>query len=253
MGQYLSAPSTEKDSEEGHADHLAYGLAAMQGWRVSMEDAHIAALDLDPTTKTSLFSVFDGHGGRAVSQFCAAHLAREFLASGAYRRGDLAAAITEAYYRLDQLLDSEEGRAELRRFVSDAKPKGANTLFTDMETKIAGPAQAHEGAQASEGQEEDDCTPLASRADPSSTSGGGGGAPLAARSSSSEGGLVGGGGRDALEAEAQKAMKKLGSSKDFLESHLMRASVLTPLSDTEEEGHGRTKAAAGAAATQRSC
>lgn len=68
-------------------------------------------------------AVFDGHGGRAVSQFCAAHLAREFLASEAYRRGDLSAAITEAYYRLDQLLDSEAGKAELRKFVSDAKPK----------------------------------------------------------------------------------------------------------------------------------
>lgn len=28
-----------QDSEEGHADHLAYGLAAMQGWRVSMVGA----------------------------------------------------------------------------------------------------------------------------------------------------------------------------------------------------------------------
>ncbi|KAL4433776.1 hypothetical protein ABPG75_000217 [Micractinium tetrahymenae] len=255
MGQYLSAPSTEKDSEEGHADHLAYGLAAMQGWRVSMEDAHIAALDLDPATKTSLFSVFDGHGGRAVSQFCAAHLAQEFVGSEAYRRGDLAGAITEAYYRLDQLLDSEAGRAELRKFVSDSKPKGTNMLFTDVESKLAGPAQAHEErVQASEGQEDDDSTPLASRADPSSTSAGAG-APLVARSSSDGGGgggggpgggTAGGGDRDALEAEAQKAMKKLGSSKDFIESHLMRASVLTPL-DPEDWSHGAAPAGAAAA------
>ena len=112
------------------------------------EDAHIAALDLDPATKTSLFAgalaaaagascsmvvpaccitavpetcrhsqtfqapptaaaaaapspptVFDGHGGRAVSQFCAAHLAEEFVRSDAYRRGDLSAAITGAPMR----------------------------------------------------------------------------------------------------------------------------------------------------------
>jgi hypothetical protein len=37
--------------------------------------------------------------------------------------------------------------------------------------------------------------------------------------------------REQLEQEATKAMKKLGSSKDFLESHLMRASVLTPFED----------------------
>jgi protein phosphatase 1G len=67
--------------------------------------------------------VFDGHGGRAVSQFCAAHLAAEFLHSDAYRRGDLAGAITAAYYRLDELLESEEGRAELKSLVEAAKPK----------------------------------------------------------------------------------------------------------------------------------
>jgi hypothetical protein len=58
-----------------------------------------------------------------VSQFCAVHLAEEFLNSEAYRRGDVAAAITEAYYRLDELLDSEQGRAELHAFVEAGKPK----------------------------------------------------------------------------------------------------------------------------------
>lgn len=103
--------------------------------------------------------------------------------------------------------------------------------------------------QASEGQEDDDCTPLASRAEPGSTSaGGGGGVPLEARSSSGDGSGIGGD-RDALEAEAQKAMKKLGSSKDFLESHLMRASVLTPL-DPEDRGLGTPQAGAAGGAPQ---
>jgi serine/threonine protein phosphatase PrpC len=69
--------------------------------------------------------VFDGHGGRAVSQYCATHLAELVLASDAYRRGDLGTALTEAYFRLDVLLDSEEGKAELRQLVADAKPKCA--------------------------------------------------------------------------------------------------------------------------------
>lgn len=100
--------------------------------------------------------------------------------------------------------------------------------------------------QPAAGQEDD---PLSSSEDPSSTSaGGGGGAPLAARSSSGDGG--GGGERDVLEAQAQKAMKKLGSSKDFLESHLMRASVLTPLTGSEEHGHGRAPAGAAPGAGQ---
>jgi antitoxin (DNA-binding transcriptional repressor) of toxin-antitoxin stability system len=44
--------------------------------------------------------------------------------------------------------------------------------------------------------------------------------------------------REQLEVEASKAMKKLGSSKDFMESHLMRASVLTPLDDDPPRPEG---------------
>jgi serine/threonine protein phosphatase PrpC len=35
--------------------------SGMQGWRVNMEDAHIAKADLND--ECSLFGVFDGHGG----------------------------------------------------------------------------------------------------------------------------------------------------------------------------------------------
>ena len=43
----------------------------MQGWRKSMEDAHIANTSLEDGC--SLFGVFDGHGGKINSQliiFC---------------------------------------------------------------------------------------------------------------------------------------------------------------------------------------
>jgi protein phosphatase 1G len=39
MGIYLSAPKTEKASEDGENDRLRYGLSSMQGWRATMEDA----------------------------------------------------------------------------------------------------------------------------------------------------------------------------------------------------------------------
>ncbi|KAI3434509.1 hypothetical protein D9Q98_002583 [Chlorella vulgaris] len=219
MGAYLSSPVTDKESEEGYADALAYGLSAMQGWRVSMEDAHIAELDLEPDTKTSLFAVFDGHGGRAVSQYCAAHLTEEFVRSAAYRRGDLAAAISEAYFRLDELLESAEGRAELRQLVSSSKPTEGAALFTDVETKLAGAAQAHDDqAQSSHAA---DALPAAVPQRRGTN-----------RMHSSD--------REQLEVEASKAMKKLGSSKDFMESHLMRASVLTPLDDDPPRPEGAT-------------
>ena len=41
---------------------MLYACSEMQGWRNTMEDAHITRADL--TEEVSVFGVFDGHGGR---------------------------------------------------------------------------------------------------------------------------------------------------------------------------------------------
>lgn len=38
--------------------------AGLQGWRRTMEDAHIATTDLGGSPNAAMFGVFDGHGGR---------------------------------------------------------------------------------------------------------------------------------------------------------------------------------------------
>jgi len=40
---------------------LKYGATGMQGWRNTMEDAHIVELDLGGGV--AFFGVYDGHGG----------------------------------------------------------------------------------------------------------------------------------------------------------------------------------------------
>lgn len=53
----------------------------MQGWRNSQEDTHIAhEIDLPDGTKGMLFGVFDGHGGRDVSDFVQKEFKDTFLA-----------------------------------------------------------------------------------------------------------------------------------------------------------------------------
>ena len=64
MGAYLSKPVTEKTSLDCSSDSLTYGLSEMQGWRRSMEDAHIAQHALPGGL--AMFAVFDGHGGTEV-------------------------------------------------------------------------------------------------------------------------------------------------------------------------------------------
>ncbi|AWP13727.1 hypothetical protein SMAX5B_012219 [Scophthalmus maximus] len=46
MGAFLDKPKTEKHNSHGEGNGLHYGLSAMQGWRVEMEDAHTAVLGL---------------------------------------------------------------------------------------------------------------------------------------------------------------------------------------------------------------
>ncbi|RUS35576.1 phosphatase 2C-like domain-containing protein [Jimgerdemannia flammicorona] len=63
MGQTLSEPVIEKHSTEDGDDRLIYAASSMQGWRVSMEDAHTTILKLDGSN-VAFFAVYDGHGGK---------------------------------------------------------------------------------------------------------------------------------------------------------------------------------------------
>lgn len=82
MGPYLTVPRREKESEDGEntkvgifrpnfyklkSNHgqlfqMKYGATGMQGWRNTMEDSHIAQLDMG--NGVSFFGVYDGHGGK---------------------------------------------------------------------------------------------------------------------------------------------------------------------------------------------
>ncbi|MED6225130.1 hypothetical protein PIB30_090727 [Stylosanthes scabra] len=111
MGIYLSAPKTEKASEDGENDKLRYGLSSMQGWRASMEDAHAAYPDLDDST--SFFGVYDGHGGKAVSKFCAKYLHQQMLKHEAYLAGDIGTSLQKTFLRMDEMMRGQRGWREL--------------------------------------------------------------------------------------------------------------------------------------------
>jgi protein phosphatase 1G len=68
---YRDKPITKKHTTEGAQKPLfKYAQSDMQGWRHSMEDAHICNPIMDKETGAALFAVFDGHGGREVAIFC---------------------------------------------------------------------------------------------------------------------------------------------------------------------------------------
>jgi len=53
-------------------------MASMQGWRLSMEDAHICNENINGQG-VGLFAIFDGHGGIEAAKFCERHFLDSLL------------------------------------------------------------------------------------------------------------------------------------------------------------------------------
>lgn len=85
----------------------------MQGWRRTMEDAHLVALDQGPESQTHIFGVFDGHGGREVALFCKNHFPKIFLSNSSYLLGNIKTALIETFIELDKALQTPQGMKEL--------------------------------------------------------------------------------------------------------------------------------------------
>nr|CDS23125.1 protein phosphatase 1b [Echinococcus granulosus] len=80
MGAFLDKPNTRKSSDSGKGNNVAYGVSSMQGWRMEMEDAHVAKTSLPGELKTwCYFGVFDGHAGSRVSELCSKYLLDHIL------------------------------------------------------------------------------------------------------------------------------------------------------------------------------
>ena len=107
MGAYLSQPVTTKESDAGSNDWLKFAGSAMQGWRRSMEDAHILGSEVDDAT---VFAVFDGHGGAEVARFVARHLVDELPKSWTQEPEK---ALKRLFHKMDDLLREPDNAKEL--------------------------------------------------------------------------------------------------------------------------------------------
>ncbi len=108
---YLDKPNKEIEFEFGEDDHLEYVAAGMQGWRLNMEDAHIAALNLASTSdkRLALFGVFDGHGGGEVARWVRLHYTDIVTNNANFKKEKFEECFRETFLQVDVELESESG------------------------------------------------------------------------------------------------------------------------------------------------
>ena len=75
-----------------------------------MEDAHLNHLN---NNNYDIFGVFDGHGGKEVSQFVKNHFIQEFMKNENTKYENIPNSLIETFLKMDELLKSKEGKAEL--------------------------------------------------------------------------------------------------------------------------------------------
>jgi len=171
MGTYLSTPVTTKNEESGQALDcpllpLAWGAVDMQGWRKSMEDAHVGVVqgielpshmtttDAPPANVSAkIFGVFDGHGGPEVARFCQLYLVSVLVQQPTWtateesttsttshstdqqqhpKESPVGLALRGTFHALDRMIDSQTQRDELIRLRAVKPPMGERRAANDI-------------------------------------------------------------------------------------------------------------------------
>ena len=92
---------------------MAYGISSMQGWRVTMEDAHAAVLDLqnpdDPAKagsegRISFFGVYDGHCGDRVANFSGENVHKILAKQPAFKDSNYEQALKDGFLSVDRAM-----------------------------------------------------------------------------------------------------------------------------------------------------
>uniref|UniRef100_J3LEG6 protein-serine/threonine phosphatase n=1 Tax=Oryza brachyantha TaxID=4533 RepID=J3LEG6_ORYBR len=112
MGNSNSLPVESKFTDAKENDGIKYAVSSMKGCTAKMEDAHAAFLNLDDTTSTSFFGVYDGHGGPEVASYCAKQFHNELRNHEDYHN-DLTNALKSVFFSMDENLQRSDTWREL--------------------------------------------------------------------------------------------------------------------------------------------
>ncbi|KAG1679117.1 hypothetical protein FOA52_000472 [Chlamydomonas sp. UWO 241] len=117
-----SAPGAPPAAAAGAGSDVKYGGSAMQGWRRTMEDAHLAETAVDANTQ--LFGVFDGHGGAEVAKFCQRYMVAEIKSLKEFDDGaTVEDALVRVFHRMDEMLREPQYSVEIEGLKTKEAPE----------------------------------------------------------------------------------------------------------------------------------
>ena len=92
----------------------------MQGWRKRQEDAHIAAVSQGDKKDIDVFGVFDGHGGKEISQFVSNHFTQELVINKNLPT-DMSQALKETFIKMDEIMQTPDSIEEIKKYARLSK------------------------------------------------------------------------------------------------------------------------------------
>lgn len=130
MGQTLSEPITTKKTSTFENSFCKVASSSMQGWRISMEDAHTVQMSIDGDATHNFFGVYDGHGGTQSALYTQEHLHSKLNTQPAFKTGDYKEALIKAFLDLDrEMLEDRSGKFSTSGCTAVTLLTKSNTLY----------------------------------------------------------------------------------------------------------------------------
>ena len=120
----------------------------MQGWRISMEDAHSCVLDLQALegdedlkpaaadVRISFFGVYDGHGGDKVALYAGEHLHNIVAKQESFKKKDFEQALKDGFLAIDRAILS--GERDTHKYWSFREADKRNLADPKYEEEVSG-------------------------------------------------------------------------------------------------------------------
>ncbi|KAF4756530.1 Protein phosphatase 1A [Perkinsus olseni] len=124
MGGLLSHPVTAVHLQRRANDKFECGVATLQGWRVSHEDAHCIDLDWGLTHEEGFFAVLDGHTGDDAAEFGAQELPKQLSESAGDPEDRTVQGIQAGFLATDEALRQSHSEAGAVVVASIVTPLG---------------------------------------------------------------------------------------------------------------------------------